>query len=168
MLATALMALAQAGQPIPPIDETRRQIEARDAALFWSVFEGCDAQALEGLLTEDFRMLHDLAGLAVPSRAAFVENMKQQCASREESGYRNRRLLVPGSRTITPLGDWGALERGWHTFSEWRGDEAGWVQTGGAQYWHVWRWDSGEGAFRLAESISVDHGAAPAYPPAGE
>ncbi|QFT76650.1 DUF4440 domain-containing protein [Erythrobacter sp. THAF29] len=168
MFATTLIAMAQAAAPIPPIEEARAQIEARDAALFWAAFEGCDANALESLLTEDYRMLHDLAGLAVPNRAAFVENMQQQCKSREASGYRNRRLLVPGSRSVTPLGDWGVLERGWHTFSEWRGEEVGWVQTGGAQYWHVWRWEGEEGAFRLAESISVDHGAAPAYPPPSE
>lgn len=168
MLTMTLMALAQTATLVPPIDEARAQIEAQDAALFWAAFEGCNADALEGLLAEDFRMLHDLAGLAVPNRAAFIEDMRQQCAAREESGYRNRRLLVPGSRTVTPLGDWGVLERGWHTFSEWRGDEVGWVQTGGAQYWHVWRWEAEEGAFRLAESISVDHGAALAYPPASE
>lgn len=166
--------------PIPPIEEATKQVIANDAALFWAAFEGCTPDRLEGLLTEDFRMLHDLGGLAVPSRDAFIDGMRSQCAAREEGGsqegYKNRRLVVPGSRTVTPLGDWGVLERGMHTFHEQRMRPAGaygaddpggptWVQVGGARYIHVWRWVADEGRFRLDESISVDHGAAEPYPP---
>ncbi len=180
-LASAAMAVPSAASAqLPDWSDVEKQIEANDAALFWAAFEGCDSQALEGLLTEDYRMLHDLAGLAVSGREAFIADMTQQCAARAEGGanegYKNRRLLVPGSRSITPLDQWGALERGYHTFQElrerpagWYGDDdpggPSWVQTGGAHYIHVWQWMAEEGAFRLAESISVDHGAAPAYPP---
>ena len=168
-LVIAQPAAVEPSVPIPPLAEAQAQIERLDAKLFWAAFEGCEPQQIEALLTEDFRMLHDLAGLAAPSRTAFVANFEQQCAARaeggEDEGYKNRRLLVPGSRTITPLGQWGMLERGYHTFHEWRGEEQGWVQTGGARYIHVWRWMATEGAFRLQESISVDHGSAPAYPP---
>ncbi len=178
MLAPAVPAAAQP-QPIPSIEVARGQIAELDSRLFWAAFEGCDPEALEPLLTEDFRMLHDLAGLAVPSRAAFIANFDEQCAARraggENEGYRNRRLLVPGSRTVTPLGQWGVLERGHHTFHELRQRPAGalgpddpggetWVQTGGARYIHVWKWVSSEGQFRLQESISVDHGPAVPYP----
>ena len=171
MLTGLLLALSP--QPlvpgmIPPLEEARAQVEALDAKLFWAAFEGCDPAGVGAILAEDFRMLHDQAGLAVPDRATFVASLEQQCAQREASGYRNRRLLVPGSRTVTPLGDWGVLERGRHTFHEWRGPDDGWIQTGGALYWHVWQWDADEGRFMLAESISVDHGAAPAYPPEAE
>ena len=112
----ALMAVPAAAEdaPIPSLDEARKQIEARDAALFEAAFEVCDPARLVDLLTEDFRMLHDLAGLVVPDRAAFVGRMEQQCAARgpggDQAGYKNRRQLVPGSRTITPLGEWGMLE----------------------------------------------------------
>jgi len=147
---------------IPDLEEAKAQIVAQDAALFDAAFEGCDPKALEGLLTVNYRMLHDLGGLVAQNRAGFVGMLSQQCAARApggpNAGYKNRRQLVPGSRVITPLGQWGMLERGWHTFHEWRGDDIGWVQTGGARYIHVWRWMPDETQFRLEESISVDHG----------
>ncbi|MHA7820899.1 MAG: DUF4440 domain-containing protein [Erythrobacter sp.] len=153
--------------PMPPPEEARARIEALDATLFWSAFEGCDPAGIEAILAEDYRMLHDLSGLAIPDREAFVRDLEKQCESRAESGYRNRRLLVPGSRTITPLGQWGIMERGWHTFHEWNAEQSDWMQVGGASYIHIWRWEAEEGRFRLAETISVDHGAAPPYPPEG-
>lgn len=148
--------------PIPSLEDAKQQIAASDAALFQAAFEGCEPAKLLDLLAEDYRMIHDLGGLVAADRAAFVGNLEQQCAAREtggaNEGYKNRRQLVPGSRRVTPLGQWGVLERGWHTFHEWRGSELGWVQTGGARYIHVWRWMPSEGKFRLLESISVDHG----------
>lgn len=168
-LLLAQPAAAQSPAPIPPLDEASKQVIRQDAELFWAAFEGCDPQALEPLLTEDFRMLHDLGGLAVRDRASFITSMEEQCANREPGGqyegYKNRRLAVPGSRTVTPLGEWGVLERGMHTFHEWRGEEKGWEQTGGARYIHVWQWMPEEGRFRLDESLSIDHGAAVPYPP---
>jgi len=168
-LSLALLQAASTPMPIPDLEAARAEVAAKDAALFWAAFEGCTPEKLEELLTPEFRMLHDIAGLAVKDRASFVQGLKSQCAARapdgENAGYKNRRLLVPATRTVTPLGDWGVLERGYHTFHEWRGEDLGWVQTGGARYIHVWQWQSYEGQFRLAESISVDHGAAPTYPP---
>ena len=173
MLSAILLTLAQAAEPavIPPLEEAREQIIAQDAELFWNAFEGCNARGVEDLLTEDFRMIHDLGGLVSSNRDAFVSDIARNCAARApggaNEGYKNRRLAVPGSRSVTPLGEWGVLERGMHTFHEWRGEEAGWEQTGGARYIHVWQWMPDEGRFRLKESLSVDHGAAAPYPPAG-
>lgn len=177
MFPTLLIALAaQAAAvpaepaPMPGEEETRRRIAERDAALFWAAFEGCDPPALEAILLPDFRMLHDLEGLAAASREDFVASFERQCAARapggENEGYRNRRLAVPGTRIVRPLGDWGALEEGAHAFYEWRGEERGWVMTGGARYMHSWQWMPEEGVFRLSESLSYDHGAAAPYPPA--
>lgn len=163
-----------ASAPMPTGAALEAQIAANDAQLFWGFFEGCDPDAVAPLLHPDYRMLHDLGGLALASGAQMIEQAREQCAARapggENEGYRNRRLLVPGSRRIQRLGDWGAIEEGYHTFSEWRaslgGGHGGWEQTGGARYIHVWQWMPGEGRFRLLESLSVDHGAAPPYPPA--
>ncbi len=167
----AAIAPAPDPAPIPDLEELRGEIIARDSALFWAAFENCDPAALEDLLTEDFRMFHDLAGLAVTGRASFIASLEEQCAARdpggENEGYSNRRLSVPGSRIVRPLGDWGALEEGAHIFFEWRGANRGWVMTGGARYMHVWRWMPEERRLLLTESLSYDHGAAAEYPPAG-
>lgn len=168
-LQSAAPAPAPAPAPMPPLEEARRRIEARDARLFWAGFEGCDPAALEELLTPDFRMLHDRAGLAVSSRDHFVAMLTEQCAARapggENEGYRNRRLPVPGTRIVRLLGDWGVLEEGAHVFFEWGGEARGWVMVGGARYMHSWQWVPDEGVFRLSESLSYDHGAAAPYPP---
>ncbi len=153
-----------------PQDEALHAVIADyDARLFWAAFEGCDAEALAPLLGEDFRMVHDLSGLAVPSRDVFIQGMSDMCASRlpggDNEGYKNRRLATPGSRRVQALGDWGALEEGHHTFYELQPDGS-WTLTGGARYIHVWQWL--DDRFVLSESISVDHGAALPYPPAVE
>ena len=169
LLAAAALA-AQTANDIPPYPEIVKRIEARDAALFWFAFEGCNAQALADHLHDDFRMLHDLAGLAVPSKAAFVESIAGQCAARApggaNEGYKNRRLITPGTRIVRQLGDWGALEEASHSFFEYQGGE--WVQTGGARYMHVWQWMGDEDQFRLLESLSYDHGATLPYPSTGD
>ncbi|MBV7258860.1 DUF4440 domain-containing protein [Erythrobacter crassostreae] len=182
MLSALALALAQAAAPtpIPAIEEARTSVIANDSALFWAAFEGCAPDKLKPLLTEDFRMLHDLGGEVAGDRAAFIGMLSEQCADREpggkNEGYKNRRLSVPASREVTPLGKWGVLERGMHTFHELRQRPAGtygaddpggptWVQVGGARYIHTWKWMAEEGRFRLQQSLSIDHGSAEEYPP---
>lgn len=172
MIEALVLALAPvaADAPQPPrqpgIEEAMEEIRELDDKLFWAAFEGCDPEGLEDVLAEDFRMIHDQSGLVHPTRADIVDDLRENCARRAGTGYRNRRQLVPGSRTIMPLGGWGMIERGWHTFDEWDAENARWVRTGGASYIHIWRWEKDEERFRLIESISVDHGAARPYPPA--
>ena len=169
LLAQAAPVVADVPQPMPQGEEMTRRIEANDARLFWGFFEGCEPDLVADLLHPDYRMVHDLVGLPHDSADDMVENARAQCARRapggDAEGYKNRRLLVPGSRTIKQLGDWGALEEAHHTFLEWRGAETGWVQTGGGRYLHIWQWMPEEGRFRLLESLSLDHGPAPDYPP---
>ena len=152
--------------PMPEGDALAAQIARNDAGLFWAAFEGCEPDALATYIGEDFRMVHDLGGLAVPSKEVMIENSRRQCAARlpggENEGYSNRRLFTPGSRRVQALGDWGALEEGHHTFYEHRADGS-WELTGGGRYIHVWRWTGDK--FELSESISVDHGPAMPYPP---
>lgn len=161
---------AAAAQPMPAAAEAEARIVAADARLFWAAFEACEPAVLDELLLPEFRMIHDKAGLAVENRAAFVASLSGQCAARapggDNAGYRNRRLAVPGTRVLRRMGEWGMLEEGAHTFHEWRGEGRGWEQVGGARYMHLWRWMPEEGAFRLAQSYSYDHGAAEPYPPA--
>lgn len=168
--ATADAAQAATAQPMPTGQAMEHAIFENDMRLFYGFFEGCDPEAVAELIHPDFRMVHDLVGLAHGSAEDMLANSRRQCAARgpggENEGYRNRRLLVPGSRTVRRMGEWGALESGMHTFHEWRGEEAGWVMTGGARYMHVWQWMPEEGRFRLLESLSYDHGAPGPYSPA--
>lgn len=169
-LAAALAAPA-APAPMPTGEAMTAQIADNDARLFWAAFEGCDPAALNDLLVPDYRMIHDKGGLALASRAAFVAGMEKQCAARrpggDNAGYRNRRQIVPGSRIVRAMGDWGALEEASHLFFEWNAGAARWDLVGGARYMHVWQWMPAEGRFRLSESLSYDHAPAAPYPPPG-
>ena len=167
---TLLLAAALAAPALMPSgDALTAQIADEDAQLFWAVFEGCQPQALNDLLLPEYRMVHDKDGLAIPDRAIFVAGMEKQCAARQpggaNAGYKNRRMLVPGSRSVRPMGDWGALKEASHIFFEWNAKAARWDMVGGARYMHVWQWMPNEGRFRLSESLSYDHGAAAPYPP---
>ncbi|WP_265587159.1 nuclear transport factor 2 family protein [Sphingomicrobium arenosum] len=159
------VALALAAAPMPEGDALTSTIETLDAKLFWNAFEGCDPDAVAPLIDADYRMVHDLVGIAADNREDFIAGMRRNCEGRApgsaNAGYKNRRLLTPGSRTITPLGDWGALEEAHHQFYERHDGE--WQLTGGGRYLHIWRW-TGD-TFVLNETLSLDHGPAPAYPP---
>ena len=178
-ISLALAMLAQSAVvtpvPMPATQEMVARIENADARLFWAYFEGCDPDSQAEIIHPDFRMVHDLTGLPIKSGADMIAQARENCDARKaggrNEGYRNRRLLVPGSRSIRRMGDWGAIEQAMHTFHEWRTDrETGageWIMTGGARYLHLWQWMPGEGRFRLLESLSYDHGAAVPYPPEG-
>ena len=167
-LAAALAVSAAPPAPMPTGDALAAQIAASDARLFHAVFEGCDPTILPDILSPTYRMVHDKDGLAIADRAAFVAGLEKQCAARApggtNAGYRNRRALVPGSRTIRAMGDWGALEEASHIFFEWNAKDARWDLVGGAHYIHVWQWMPAEGRFRLTERLSYDHGAAAPAP----
>lgn len=166
--------------PLPDDTEIRARIEKLDAALFYAVFEGCTPAVLPDMIVPEYRMIHDKGGLVADSRADFVARIEQGCLDRapggKNAGYRNRRLAVPGTRTIRRMGEWGAVENGDHVFFEQTERPAGtngpddpggpdWVLVGGASYTHLWQWMPEDGRFRLSESISYDHGAALPYPP---
>ena len=168
MFTTLALLLAEAAapesKPIPSLEEATTQIAEIDTELFWYAFEGCDAGKVRGLITDDFRMVHDLAGVVAADGDSFAAALKEGCDDREPGGktpgYRNRRLLVPGSDRVTPLGDWGVLHRGSHTFHEWRGDQKRWEITGGGRFLNIYQWMPEEGRFRMQETLSLDHGAA--------
>lgn len=188
MIAETLLALSLQTSPIAATDSasmpsdaaTQARIEAADSKLFYAAFEGCTPEVLNDLMLPNYRMIHDQGGLVVNNRADFVERITQGCADRapgaKNEGYRNRRLAVPGTRTIRRMGSWGVVENGDHVFFELRRRPAGslgksdaggpeWIMVGGASYTHVWQWMGDESRFRLSESISYDHGAALPYPP---
>lgn len=174
MLTTFALILAQAQvadaalttepKPIPSLSEATTQIAEIDTELFYYAFEACDAAKVRVLITDDFRMVHDEAGLVADSGDTFAAALDAGCKDRAPGGktpaYKNRRVLVPGTETVTPLGEWGVLHRGAHIFQEWRAQAQSWETVGGARFLNIYQWIAQEGAFRMQETISVDHGSA--------
>ncbi|MEL6707170.1 MAG: DUF4440 domain-containing protein [Pseudomonadota bacterium] len=157
------------GHPIPSIEEAHFRIADIDTAMFYAAFEGCEPAKVREHITEDFRMVHDLGGIVADSGDGFAAMLEEGCKQREPGGpqerYKNRRLLVPGSDTVTPLGEWGVLHRGWHTFHEWRDKEQRWEIVGGGRFLNLYQWMPEEGRFRMQETLSLDHGAAKSHRP---
>src|SRR3546814_16697625 len=120
---------------MPPPPELELAIATADSRLFHAGFEGCAPDMLAEVLAPGFAMYHDRNGKVAGSRDAFVAIIAEQCEARApggvNEGYRNRRELMPGSRVVRRLGDWGALEEGSNIFYEWRAGGEGETENGG-------------------------------------
>lgn len=157
------------GHLLPSIEEAHFRIADIDTAMFYAAFEGCEPAKVREHITDNFRMVHDLGGIVADSGDGFAAMLEEGCQQRlpggPQEGYKNRRLLVPGSDTVTPLGEWGVLHRGWHTFHEWRDKEQRWEIVGGGRFLNLYQWMPQEGRFRMQETLSLDHGAAKSHRP---
>lgn len=156
MIAVALLAAA-AAVTVPDGPALTDAIAARDAAFFELFFEGCDPPRLETMLTPDFEMYHDKAGLAADGAAGFVADYARSCAARQKpDAWRSRRELVPGTMTLHRLEGYGVIEQGDHVFYERKGDGPE-KKVGKARFTQVWKLDGA--TWKLARVLSYDHAA---------
>ena len=130
-------------------------ISALDARLFDLGFIKCDADALKGLVADDFEFYHDKFGKTASTGAQFVENVRQGCEGQAKgTNVRARRELVPESSKVYPMEKLGALHEGVHRFY---GLEAGKPdvlrETG--RFMHLWKRE--HGTWKLSRVLSYDH-----------
>lgn len=133
--------------------EMTAAIAKADAELFAAVFDRCDVDAIEAMLTDDFRFVHDKEGES--SRAKFLEDERGHCA-RLKTGedFPARRELVPGSLEVWPIDKYGALETGVHRFyARLPGKPEQLTETG--NFMILWKQVGGK--WLMAESISYGH-----------
>ena len=167
--AMALLPVARADDAAPTVKgaeqfhltqapQTTAALEAAiaqaDADLFDAVFIQCDTDKVAGMLTEDFRFLHDKGGLTA-SKAAFIANFKKGCAQQAAgTDFRARRELVPGTMQVWPINNYGAVEFGEHKFyARIPGKPDTLTETG--SFMILWRNEGGK--WLMAESISYGH-----------
>ncbi len=133
----------------------QEEIAARDRQLFETVFVRCDADALAGLLTDDFEFYHDKFGQVAASPQQFVDNVRKGCAAQATGqNVRARRELVDGSMAVYPVNNYGAIQTGSHRFF---GVEAGKPEKlrESGKFFHLWR--QADGRWKLARVFSYDH-----------
>lgn len=131
------------------------ELAEQDRRLFDLVFIRCDADALAGMLADDFVFLHDKHGEAASSPQKFVENIRQGCELQAKGvNVRARRELVPGTLEVYPMNNYGAIQTGSHRFF---GIEPGKPDQlrETAQFFHVWK--KIDGHWKLSRSYSYDH-----------
>lgn len=121
------------------------EIAKADADLF-EAFNTCDLARSGEILAKDLEFYHDLTGLTDYSQT--LESSKANC----DRKLGLTRELVEGSLEVHPIGDYGALQIGQHTFCH---PENGEMDCGTFEFVHVWR--RVEDGWKLARVISYGH-----------
>jgi hypothetical protein len=145
---------AQTAGPAPT-EQLTAEIKAADIALFSAFFDRCDIEALKGMVTDDFEMIHDKGGLVAKSGKEFIANIESTCA-RQKTGedYRARRELVADSLKVYPVNNYGAIETGKHRFFQLLpGKPEKLVEV--SLFTQVWKKEAG--VWKLARVLSYDH-----------
>lgn len=154
LLAAALLSAghARAAAPDPAL---RTEIAAHDAEFFRIFFEGCDPQAVAGMLTEDLEFYHDKQGVVTRSAAPFVAQYAETCEKRKvPDAWRSRRELVADTLRVDPVPGYGAIEDGDHVFYERKGDGPEKL-VGRAHFTQLWKKDGDR--WKLARILSYAH-----------
>ncbi|WP_323846822.1 nuclear transport factor 2 family protein [Microbulbifer magnicolonia] len=131
------------------------EITDADRILFDAVFNNCDLDASQDLVTDDFEFYHDKWGKNADSGAEFLSSVADMCEGRQSGrNVKARRELVADSVKIYPLNNFGAIQIGTHKFYGLpEGKEPVLRETG--QFTHVWQKVSGK--WKLARVLSYDH-----------
>ena len=121
------------------------EISRLDAA-FFAAFNACDQETTEGMFAEDLEFFHDIGGLS--DKAQTLEAGKSNC----ERALGLERELVEGSLEVYPIKDYGAIQKGKHTFCHL---ENGKNDCGTFEFVHIWR--KSEGGWQMTRVISYGH-----------
>lgn len=141
---------------LPPAAIMRRQILARDQALFDLQFGfACDVKAMRDFVTDDMEFYHDHEGFAVKGGDQWASDFGRFCKDRVRDNYHQRRRLVASSVVFSPLPNFGAVETGEQQFY-WRKPNGQWKLNGRSRFAIVWRLGS-DGVWRIARDLSYDH-----------
>lgn len=131
-------------------------LKKQDSLFFERSFNQCDYEYLEMHTTADLEFYHDQGGYQ--DREAFLKSTRENICSGK--GPKPIRKVDAGSLQVFPLYKNGklyaAIQKGvHHFFLREKGKEE--VQTGTANFTHVWRLE--KETWKLAEVLSYDHSA---------
>ncbi|POY38413.1 nuclear transport factor 2 family protein [Solitalea longa] len=136
-----------------PSDEKQlyKVLFALDSSLFATAYT-CQPEITEKFFTDDMEFYHDKGGITI-SKAAFIANLKKNfCDPNREVGL--KRVLVPGTMKVYPMGNYGAVQNGEHYFYEVYKDGTE-KRVGIAKFTHLWMFK--DGVWRISRVISYDH-----------
>lgn len=113
---------------------------------FFTAFNQCDVETFSEYLSKDLEFYHDVAG---------VSGFQQTLNSVAGNCARNlglTRTLVDGSMEVFPIKDYGAIQKGTHTFCH---VEQGVEDCGTFEFLHIWLQDNS--GWKLTRVVSYDH-----------
>lgn len=113
---------------------------------FFNAFNVCDLARMGEVFAKDLEFYHDTGGFT--NYRQTMEKFKALCDKNLGLG----RELVEGSLEVYPIGDYGAIQKGQHTFCHL---ENGQDDCGTFEFVHVWKRD--EEGWQLSRVISYGH-----------
>lgn len=151
----AAFAFAASATPNDKEFDLTAELTRLDQRIFTSAFLTCDEDALRATMAEDLEFYHDIYGLIAEDLDSFISGTIPDCVARrnKELPYLERRL-EPNTMQVRPLGDWGALQSGSHTFHG-RDEHGQYVLLERGVFMHVW--EKSELGWRIKRVLSYDH-----------
>lgn len=139
-------------------EEMVEELNQADDLLFDAIFENCEIDVLEEMVTDDVEFYHDKGGKIASSKDELVARIKSGC-DLQAAGENNasRRVLDRSSVEVYPLANYGAIHRGIHDFYQQINSEFTYVES--ARFTHVWKKEGDK--WRLARILSFDHSPEP-------
>lgn len=136
-------------------DELHLMLQKLDSTLFDAVFNTCDMEKLESMVSEKCEFFHDKSGYT-STKAGFIESIENGLCKME---YKPRRAVIQESLETFPLQNrgtlYGAIQRGKHQFYAKYPNNPKEQLTSVALFTHVWMLEGGE--WKLAKVLSFDH-----------
>lgn len=142
---TAGLALVWAAALTAQDPDLRAEIEAADAR-FFAAFNACDHETMGEMFDRDLEFFHDTGGLG--DYESTMTSGRANC----ERQLGLRRELVEGSLEVYPIKDYGAIQKGRHTFCH---EENGRDDCGTFGFVHVWK--RTPDGWRITRVVSYGH-----------
>ena len=129
-----------------------KTLKSKDSIIFERVFNKCEVDKLESIISNDIEFYHDIAG--IQNREEFINAIKINLCTKP--GINNRKL-VKNSLTVFALKNnnelYGAIQNGKHTFQQ---KIKGKMKTVGiADFTHLWIIENNK--WKLKRVLSFNH-----------
>ena len=121
-------------------------------SIFWVSYNQCDVPVMASYFTNDLEFYHDKNGLTTGHKE-FTASMKTGLCGKAD--WRLRRESVPGSVSIYPLGNYGAIISGEHVFYIIENGLPPRLD-GQARFTHVWL-NQPDNSWKMSRILSYDH-----------
>ena len=125
--------------------ELHERIAKLDAE-FFGAFNTCDLKKVAEMFHEELEFFHDISGLA--GREQSVQSLTSLC----DRKLGLERTLVEGSLEVYPIPNYGAIQKGEHTFCHM---ENGKNDCGTFGFVHIWK--DTENGWKMTRVVSYGH-----------
>ncbi len=125
-------------------------------SLFWRAFNSCNIEVIKSYVTQDLEFYHDKNGFTTEVET-FLEKLKNGVCS-DFDNFKIIRKAIPGTIKVYPLGDYGAIITGAHSFYISRNNTPSRLD-GNAKFTHVWRVQDNN--WKMSRVLSYDHKSPP-------